>query len=168
VSVEVVRWPTELVRRRALAAARVPRVLLVEAGAALPESVDELEEWVRSPVDAGELELRVATLAARAREVWRPPPRVITIDADGLVRLDDRWVALPALEARIFALLAERPGEVVLRGDLVAAGWVDEAPSDPRALNGVMRRLRLRVAPLGARIHTVRRRGFLLDVVPHQ
>jgi DNA-binding response OmpR family regulator len=90
----------------------------------------------------------------------------LELDADDILHVDGRWAALPAVEARLFAALLEQPGVLVSRRDLTAAAWRGDPPADGRALNGVVKRLRRRVTPLGVRIHTLRGRGFLLDYTP--
>ena len=163
--VALVSWPEDESSRRRLAAARQPRLLLIAPGVAPPVLTDELEDWIRFPLDPEDLAIRTATLLARAREVV-PRPFAVTLDEDGIVHADGRWAALAPLEARALERLLERPGEVVGRRVLVRACWPADQPEDPRALNGIVRRLRQRVAPLGLRIHTVPRLGYLLDYVP--
>ena len=163
-AVAILRWPEDDVSRARLAAARLPRLLLVEPGEAPPLSDDELEDWIRFPLDPDDLALRSRTLEERARTVL-PRATGLVLDADGLLHREDRWVALPRLEAQLFAQLLERPGEVVLREVLAGAGWPGGRPADERAVDGVIKRLRRRIAPLGVTIHTVAGSGFLLDYV---
>ena len=163
--VALLRWPEDDPLRRQLAAARLPRLLLLSGEQTPPIAGDELEDWIRFPLDPEDLAIRTATLLARAREVV-PRPFAVTLDEDGIVHADGRWAALAPLEARALERLLERPGEVVGRRVLVRACWPADQPEDPRALNGIVRRLRQRVAPLGLRIHTVPRLGYLLDYVP--
>lgn len=163
-TVALLRWPEDAASRSRLAAARLPRLLLISADEAPPVSVDELEDWIRFPLDPAELAIRTETLLERAREV---APRAIglVLDGDGVLHRDDRWVALPPTEARLFAVLLERSGRVVDRAALTDACWPDGAPADERAVDGVVKRLRRRIAPLDVRIHTVAGNGFLLDHV---
>lgn len=159
---EILRWPEDEVSRARLTAARLPRLLLIEPGEAPPPADDELEDWIRFPLDPDDLALRTRTLEERARTI-APRTTGLHLDADGLLHRDERWVALSRLEARLFALLREHPGEVVRREVLTAAGWPDGLPADERAVDGVVKRLRRRIAPLGVTIHTVAGTGFLLD-----
>jgi DNA-binding response OmpR family regulator len=92
-------------------------------------------------------------------------PTGLVLDGDGVLRHGDRWVALPPLEARLFAVLLEQSGAVVHRAVLTDVGWPAGAPADDRAVDGVVKRLRRRVTALGVRIHTVAGSGFLLDHV---
>jgi DNA-binding response OmpR family regulator len=163
--VALVHWPQEDALRRRLADAHVPRLLLIESDQVPPLAPDELEDWVRLPPDPDEIAVRSATLAQRARElVVRSVPLVL--DADDVLHVGDRWVALAPLEARVLAPLMRHRGQLVLRTDLVPAAWPNTRQADERAVDGVVKRLRRRVAPLGVRIHTVIGQGFLLDAPP--
>ncbi|HEV7758510.1 MAG TPA: winged helix-turn-helix domain-containing protein [Acidimicrobiales bacterium] len=163
--VALVSWPQDEALRRRLAAARRPRLLLIDGSHAAPLAADELEDWVRYPLDPDELAIRIATLVHRASGV-APRATTLVLDDDGVLHADDRWVALSLLEARLLAALLERPGELVHRPTLVRTAWPDGAPADERALDGVLKRLRRRVAPLGVRIHTVNGLGLLLEYTP--
>jgi DNA-binding response OmpR family regulator len=155
-------WPEEEAVRRQFAAGRQPRLLMIAPGVTPPVLTDELEDWIRFPLDPDELAVRMATLAARARDV-EPRPSGLVLDGDGVLHSDDRWVALPPIEARVLAELLGHPGHAVHRSDLAAVAWPAGLPADERAIDGVIKRLRRRVAPLGVRIHTVNKVGFLLD-----
>src|SRR5205814_7286584 len=64
--VVLVRWPAEEPRRVLLREDGIPRLLLVENGAAPPRSADDLEDWVRVPADEVDLHARVENLNRRA------------------------------------------------------------------------------------------------------
>lgn len=76
--------------------------------------------------------------------------------------VDDRAVSLPPLEHVVFDTLASRPGVVVSRPALLERGW-GSASADPRALEATVTRLRRRLGPCGAALHSVRGRGYRLD-----
>ena len=179
--VALIHWPDDDVTRRRLRTARRPRLLLVPAGTPPPIAVDEMEDWIRVPADPEELEVRIATLAARTAEVEpgaapTPPgpavppvvPAVVAhppdIDDHGVLRRGGRWVALAPIELLAVDLLLRKRGEVVRRDELTRACWPDGPPADARAVDGVVKRLRRRITPLGLRVHTVTGKGFLLDV----
>ena len=86
------------------------------------------------------------------------------LDDDGVLRLGDRWVSLPPVEARLTAALLDRYGAVVSRDALARAGWPAGAPGR-NALDVHMLRLRRRLSPLALAIRTVRSRGYLLERV---
>lgn len=159
--IAVLRWPAEADRRAELAVAGRPRLLVLDGDDAPPLVWDDLEDWVRAPADPVEVRTRLATLAQRAAAPAAAPHP--TVDADGIVRWSGDWVAVPPIEARLLAALLDRPGEVVHRADLVAAAWPDGVASE-RTLDGRIKHLRRRLAPLRLAIRTVRGVGFLLDV----
>ncbi len=161
VDVVLLRWPAEHARRAELQRRGCPRLLLVEAGAP-PLPADDLEDWIRVPAGEADLQARVDGLRHRSEVRHRPRPE---LDADGVLRLEDRWVALPPVEARLTAALLERYGAVVSRDALGRAGWPEGAPGR-NALDVHMLRLRRRVAALALAIRTVRSRGYLLEQVP--
>lgn len=161
--VALLSWPSEEPLRRQLAAAHQPRLLLIEAAdVSPPPAADELEDWIRVPIDSDELSIRCASLAQRARTVVAPP--AARLDTDGVLHVDDRWVALPQLEANVLRLLLDHHGELVRREALTRGTWPDTRPADPRALDGVVKRLRRRTAPLGVKVHTITGHGFLVEV----
>ena len=157
--VVLIRWPAEEPRREQLSQAGVPRLLLVESGAAPPTAVDEIEDWIRVPADEVDLHARVENLNRRAREREHVEPE---LDDDGVLRVGSAWVPLPPVEARLTAALVDRYGAVVSRESLSRAGWPDGAPGR-NALDVHVLRLRRRLAPLGLAIRTVRSRGYLLE-----
>jgi DNA-binding response OmpR family regulator len=65
--VALVAWPSEEPIRRALATRRIPRLLLVAAGCPPPVVIDDLEDWLREPIDAADAEARAGALAQRAQ-----------------------------------------------------------------------------------------------------
>lgn len=159
--VVLVRWPDERERREELRRTGRPRLLLLDDGFPAPMPVDVLEDWIRLPADEADLHARITSLEQRARGAEGPsePP---TLDDDGLLRLDGRWVALPPVEARLTAALLSRWGAVVSRDALFRAGWPEGAPGR-NALDVHVLRLRRRVEPIGLVIRTVRLRGYVLE-----
>lgn len=157
--VVLVRWPSDGARRAALRAGGVARLLLVEEGEEPPLPDDCLEDWVRVPAPESEVRARVEALLRRAHRHVRGRP---VLDRDGVLRLGDRWVALPPIEARIALPLVERFGAVVGRETLARAGWPGGAPGR-NALDVHMLRFRRRIEPLGLTVRTVRARGYALE-----
>jgi two-component system OmpR family response regulator len=76
----------------------------------------------------------------------------------------DAQVALTPTEYRLLAALAARPGEVVRRHELVAAGWPDGAIVHDNTLDAYVARLRrkLREVGRGEAIGTARGVGYRL------
>lgn len=154
----LVRWPAERERRETLRRAGEPRLLLVEQGSP-PLPSDHREDWIRLPADDVDLRVRVEALRRRLGTHAAELPQ---LDEDGVLRMADRWVALPPVEARLAASLVARFGAVVSRNALTTAGWPGGSPGR-NALDVHVLRLRRRVAPLHLAIRTVRSRGYLLE-----
>jgi DNA-binding response OmpR family regulator len=160
VDVVLVRWPVEETRRDDLKREGRPRLLLLEDGVAPPVAgPDDIEDWIRVPAGEADLRARVDGLRRRAEARIDPAP---ALDDDGVLRLGDRWVSLPPVEARLTAALLDRYGAVVSRDALARAGWPSGAPGR-NALDVHMLRLRRRLSPLALAIRTVRSRGYLLE-----
>src|SRR5713226_2824468 len=100
--VALVRWPDERQRLHALREGGTPRLLVVEAGLP-PVGDDPLEDWLRAPVDIGELRIRVDTLRARAQGQNVVP----SIDDDGILRFRESMVALPPVQRQLVRALVE-------------------------------------------------------------
>ena len=156
--VALVQWPAEQDRRDELRRAGQPRLLLVEQGAP-PIPTDELEDWIRLPADDLDLRVRVEALRRRTDNDTGVVP---LLDDDGVLRLGDRWVSLPPVEARLTRALLDRFGAVVSRDTLARSGWPGGSPGR-NALDVHVLRLRRRLSPLRLAIRTVRSRGYLLE-----
>jgi len=141
-------------------------VLLVEPGAPPPATLDCLEDWVRLPASDGDVQARVRILEGRSR-LRRAEPE---LGDDGVLRVDERRIVLPPVEARLVRSLLDRAGVVVSREALARAGWAQGLPGR-NALDVHMMRLRRRLEGTGLAIRTVRSRGYLLErsgsVQPH-
>jgi hypothetical protein len=156
--VRLVRWPDENDVRAELADAGAPCILLIASDAAPPEDWDELEDWVRMPLDTDELQHRARTLRRRARATERP-----WVDDDGLLRVGDRWLDLPTGPRAVVELLVRRFGEVVY-GDELAEAYLDAGGSARESARKTMIvRVRHRLADIGLALHNVRDSGYLLD-----
>jgi len=157
--VAVIRWPQDSTRAVELARIGVPRVLLIAADADPPDRSDPLCEWVRVPVDERDLQQRIVDLRSRASAA-RP-----IVGDHGVIWRGTLWVALSPIDARLAAALVGRPGRVISLARLEMLGWPEGAPNN-RAVDGRIKVLRNRVAPLGLRIHTVRVQGYLAEIQP--
>jgi alkanesulfonate monooxygenase SsuD/methylene tetrahydromethanopterin reductase-like flavin-dependent oxidoreductase (luciferase family) len=158
-TVPVIPWPAGHAERHQRAVARLPRLLAISAGASPPEGVDELEDWVRVPVDLDELSLRQRTLHER----WRAGRAELWLDEHGLVHRDARWVSLSDAQAVIAAPLIASAGHVVRRADVRAACAAAGAESDA-AFKGVLRRLQSKLGELGATLHILSGGRLLLEL----
>lgn len=157
---EVRRWPLDAAERPALRRAGRPCLWLLERGELVPE-LGELEDWVRLPVDPGALHARTERLTARALDAGRLAPGEVQVDADGLLTFGPGRVVVPQIEARILNRLGASPERVVRRGELIDLVWHERTRS-ARAIDSRIHTLRVRVAPLGLHVHTIRAQGFLL------
>ena len=121
------------------------------------------DDYVVKPFEVKELVARVEALARRG--AGTPPP-----DAGGLVldpvthavRTAHGEAALTPTEFRVLAAITSRPGEVVRRRAVVAAGWPDGAQVTDNTLDSFLRRLRRKLEAVQAEvtIETVRGVGY--------
>jgi hypothetical protein len=162
VAVEIVRWPEEIDRASALAGEGRLRLLLVAPAATPPGHWDPAMDWIRLPADDEDIWRRVAGLQRRVEQ--RPSPR---LDDWGVLWREPAWVSLAPTEARILAILLEKPGRVCSRERLARTAWPD-GPAGEHGLNAYIKRVRRRILPLDVAIHTVRRRGYFLEVDPQR
>lgn len=156
--VEVLAWPRNDERRAHLRAVGLPRLLVLEPGVPAPPDWDDLEDWVRAPIDDGEAHARAERLQARARRGAVP-----VIDSSDLVTFAGARLALSPLEARLMRALTEAYGSVVTSAALAAQIWPDGPPARDNALYLHVLRLRRRIEPLGLAIRSARGRGYLLE-----
>ena len=160
VDVTVVRWPAEATARTLLAQAGRARVLVVAADAAAPAPIDDLEDWLRDPVDPVELVARSDALRRRVTARATAP----YLDADGLLHVGDRWVSISDAQLPMLRLLLERFGQLVRTEELVevyaAAGGTD----NPSSIRTAIVRVRSRLASVGLELRAARQRGVVLEV----
>ena len=155
--VTLILWPGEPDLLTALRASGRPRLLLIGPHTAPPDLADPLEDWVRLPVEADELELRLASL--RARAALQPAKPVI--DDSGLLRSRGRFASLSPLEERLARPLLEHFEAVVPIDQLLDAGW-PHGSSNPDTLKVHISILRRKLLTLGLEITAVRGRGYIL------
>jgi hypothetical protein len=158
--VPVLRWPAEEDRRQALAAAGQPRLLLLGVGQPPPDDWDDLEDWLREPVDPVELEVRRLTVRRRADKARRRP----WFDEAGLLRSGDAWVDIPPGQVPMARLLIDRLDQVVHRDELVTACRSAGVSTHATAVKAAIGRLERRLAPLGLRLRSIRGRGYMLEI----
>jgi DNA-binding response OmpR family regulator len=85
----------------------------------------------------------------------------VELDEFGLLRVDDRWVALSPIQERLMRQFLAEPGAPIARADIAEEIGV-AGGSRSRTIDSHILRLRTRIQPLGLTIHTIRGRGFLL------
>jgi Transcriptional regulatory protein, C terminal len=155
--VTLIRWPAERTRLEDLRATGLPRLLLIDAHTPPPTPTDTLEDWVHLPVGSEELELRLASL--RARAALQPP--LPLIDDTGLLHVRERTASLSPIEEALARALLEKFGAVVSADTLVRAAERNGL-TKPRALRTYMSRLRAKLKPLGLAITAKRGRGYIM------
>jgi len=155
--VAIVTLPADADLLATLRVAGAPRLILVPSDVEPPIGGDALEDWVRLPADPREVHARISTLQMRATA--RPRPR---IDEHGCLHVDDRWIAIPPIEARILSVLIERFGTVVSTADLAAGAWPDGLSSASQLRVRILR-LRRRLDALDLELDTVRGEGYVLQ-----
>lgn len=160
VEVTVVRWPTEAAARTLLAHQGRARLLVVAPDAPAPTATDELEDWVREPVDPVELVARSDALrrrlAARSSAPW--------LDDDGLLHVGDRWVSISDAQLPMIRLLVERFGQLVRTEELVEAYTAAGGTDNPSSIRTAIVRVRSRLASIGLTLRGARQRGVVLEV----
>ena len=154
------RWPDEDEYVERLRKQGVPRLLLLDGEVAPPLAPDCLEDWVRLPAPEADIAARTSALRKRVEKHGSRP----TLDGDGILRFNDRWVGLSPVERSLAGALTERLGAVVGREPLAQRAWPGGLPTR-NALDVHMLRLRRRLEPLGLEVRTVRSRGYVLQPV---
>lgn len=146
-------------------------VLFLTARDALPDRLSGFhaggDDYLVKPFALAELLVRVHALVRRrapdatARTVR--PGVVLDPEAHALIHGAAR-VALTPTEFRLLAALAGRPGAVVRRAALAAAGWPDGAVVHPNTLDAYLARIRRKLREAGSPvgIETARGVGYVL------
>lgn len=122
------------------------------------------DDYLVKPFAVAELRARVTALARRAPD-GRATDTALRLDpARFSLRSAMAEVAVSPTEFRILAALLGRPGDVLRRGELVAAAWPMGAMVQDNTLDSYIRRLRRRLEDVHAdeRIETVRGVGYAL------
>ena len=161
-NVVLLRWPAQEQLREQLEAEGRPRLLLLTRECLAPVCADDLEDWVREPLDPEELERRGRTLERRAR-IRGLRPRV---DEHGLIRVGERWVDLPAAQLPVARLLVTNLGRVV-SAEAIQSAYVDAGGSiHPKAVKAMISRVKRRLAEVDLVLTNVRDRGYVLEAMP--
>jgi two-component system, OmpR family, response regulator len=115
------------------------------------------DDYVGKPFSLGEVLVRIEALLRRTR----PEPQEVS----GLMRTPTGEEKLTPTEFRLLAALAARPGAVVRRRAVVAAGWPDGAIVNENTIDSYIRRLRVKLEAVDSPVAltTVRGVGFVLQ-----
>jgi hypothetical protein len=160
IEVHVLAWPDDEELRCKLAHEGLPRLLVIEATAAPPPAWDELEDWYREGSATADVLARRHTVQVRAARRARQP----VLQGD-ILRVGQRWAAIPPSRLPLVSLLLARLGAVVRPAELAEAVTAGGGSSDAAAVRAALHRLSKSFADVGLRLHSVRGRGSLLDLV---
>jgi two-component system, OmpR family, response regulator len=122
------------------------------------------DDYVVKPFVVAEVLARVEVLVGRAPGPAPGTAGLVLDPVSHAVRAGDRRVALTPTEFRLLASITSRPGQVVRRRAVVAAGWPDGAIVQENTIDSFIRRIRVKLAAVGApvTVETVRGVGFRL------
>jgi len=157
-AVAVARWPDDAERITELRRARTPRLILVGSADDPIVPSDDLEDWLRLPVDDRDARVRILRLRDRAH---RAPPQPV-LDGQGRLLYSDRWVGLSGVEERLAGPLVARFGDVVRYAELLEAGWPGQSKGK-NALRPRISGLRRRVQTIGLELRSIREVGHVLE-----
>lgn len=157
----------DLVARLRADGATVP-VLLLTALGTVEERVSGFEhgadDYLVKPFALAELIARVRALSRRVAPVRAPIVRVGALELDlarrRVVR-DGILLTLTAKEFAVLDVLAERPGEIVTRSELIDRCWDEQTEPMSNVVDVLIGQLRRRLGPPPL-IETVRGAGYLL------
>ncbi|WP_042397440.1 response regulator transcription factor [Streptacidiphilus carbonis] len=119
------------------------------------------DDYLTKPFDLPELLVRVRALLRRTT-VTPAPDQVVLDPAKHVVTHGSASENLTPTEFRLLGRLIASQGDAVRRHALVAAGWPYGAQVSDNTLDSFVRRLRIKLAPLGVsdRLGTVRGVGY--------
>jgi two-component system response regulator MprA len=123
------------------------------------------DDYVTKPFAVTELIARIRVAARRQPDAPNGASGALEVDpVTHAVRAGERTAQLTPTEFRMLAALAARPGEVVRRGQLRAAGWPDGAIVHDNTIDAYIVRLRRKLNEVasGERLETVRGVGYVL------
>jgi two-component system response regulator MprA len=124
------------------------------------------DDYLVKPFALGELVARVGALLRRAgtHGATAPPDGALLDPTSHAVAYGAARATLTPTEFRLLAALAARPGAVVRRRELEAAGWPDGAIVHANTLDVFVARVRRKLREVGApeRIETLRGVGYRL------
>jgi len=141
-------------------ASEIDRVVGLELGA---------DDYVAKPFSPRELVARVRTVLRRAQQplpaVSSPASSFLVDDERKTIRFRGVALDLPRIEYRLLKVLAERPGRVFSRDELMSRAWDDPGSSFDRTVDTHVKSLRAKlraIAPDDDPIQTHRGLGYSL------
>lgn len=120
------------------------------------------DDYVTKPVTLAVLMARLEALARRAPRQVGDPGSLVLDPRRHTARSDHGEVILSPTEFRMLALILGRQGEVVRRGEVVAAGWPDGAMVTDNTVDSFLHKIRTKLEGIESPVHieTVRGVGF--------
>lgn len=104
------------------------------------------------------------TLPARARRELDTGTERLVLQGNALM-VDGRTIWLPPVPGAVLRALAEKPGWVLSRAELLRRVWADTR-TDEHAVEAAVARLRAALGPYASLVRTVTKRGYRLAVDP--
>jgi len=122
------------------------------------------DDYVPKPFSISEVLVRLDALMRRSRSAPAEATGLVLDPERFSVRSPGGEQRLTPTEFRMLAAIAARPGEVVRRRAVVAAGWPDGAIVQENTIDTYVRRLRVKLEAIDAPVtlETVRGVGFVL------
>lgn len=122
------------------------------------------DDYVVKPFELKEVLARLDVLVARAGRREADSRGLVLDPVTHAARTATGSAAMTPTEFRMLAAITARPGEVVRRRTVVAAGWPDGAIVSENTIDSFMRRIRVKLASIDSpvTIETVRGVGFRL------
>jgi hypothetical protein len=160
--IALLRWPDQDAERRRLVARREPRILVISQYTAPPGLLDDLELWVLDGAEPHEILAAMDRLRRKTR-YRRPAP---TLDQDGLLHFDGRWVAVSDTQLPVVDLLVRNVDTLVRNDDLRAAYQSAGGSASSSSFRTLIGRIAHRITRVGLQLHVIRRRGVMLATTP--
>jgi two-component system, OmpR family, response regulator len=123
------------------------------------------DDYLTKPFALAELLVRVHALVRRSEPGASADPAALVLDpAEHAIVSDSGQIALTPTEFRLLAALAARPGRLIGRASLMAAGWPDGAIVHDNTLDSYVARVRrkLREAGVSETVTATRGVGYRL------
>jgi hypothetical protein len=157
-AIAVLRWPDHRDRIDESRRAGEPRLLVLRPSDEPLVVADDVEDWLRLPVDDGDVRMRLLRLRDRATRL----PRCPVLDGYSRLLFAGSWVGLSTIEERLARPLVDRFERVVSYRELLEAGWPGQH-KDKIILRPRITGLRRRVATIGLELRSIRDVGHLLE-----
>jgi DNA-binding response OmpR family regulator len=123
------------------------------------------DDYLPKPFDPLELVARVEVLARRGSTLTSADPAELALDpARHSITCSGREVLLTPTEFRMLAAITSRPGQVVRRRVIAAAGWPSGGLVSENSIDSYIRRIRMKLQEVQApqQLTTVRGVGYSL------